>query len=272
MKELYSFDVKREIIKEVPYIKKTKNGPVESTKKQKKTVQTRMAIIKPTISDMEDAEFYFGQKYNSFINAGFLTKAMLAKKMGDLGGMTSKRTDDAISEMVLENLEASRVIEFFEGAKDLDEEQKEKLKEAKLTFASTQKSIHQYESSLRDQFSQTADAKAEQKLVEWFVVNFSYYEDEVKDDKDGKKELFPLFEGESFKERREFLVDLQDLEEEETKDPHLLRLKTLYNSSFETLIRVITIWYNKLATDQKSIDKTLKDLFSEDEGEKEEEV
>ena len=95
---------------------------------------------------------------------------------------------------------------------------------------------------------------------------------QIKKIKKGKKELFPLFEGESFKERREFLVDLQDLEEEETKDPHLLRLKTLYNSSFETLIRVITIWYNKLATDQKSIDKTLKDLFSEDEGEKEEEV
>ena len=109
-------------------------------------------------------------------------------------------------------------------------------------------------------------------LTWWFVFNFSYYEDEIKDDKDGKKELFPLFEGESFKERREFLVDLQELEEEETKDPHLLRLKNLYNSSFETLIRVITIWYNKLATDQKSIDKTMKELFSEDEGKEEEEV
>jgi len=33
MKELYSFDVKREVEKEVPHVRKTKNGPVETTKK-----------------------------------------------------------------------------------------------------------------------------------------------------------------------------------------------------------------------------------------------
>ena len=37
MKELYSFDVKRTVEKEVPHVKKTKNGPVETTKKVKNT-------------------------------------------------------------------------------------------------------------------------------------------------------------------------------------------------------------------------------------------
>ena len=35
MKELYSFEVKREVEKQVPYVKKTKDGPVESFKKVK---------------------------------------------------------------------------------------------------------------------------------------------------------------------------------------------------------------------------------------------
>ena len=66
--------------------------------------------------------------------------------------------------------------------------QKEKLKNAQDDFVATQKRIYEYQESLREQFAQTADAKAEQKLVEWFVFNYSFYEDKV-----GKeKELFPI--------------------------------------------------------------------------------
>ena len=36
MKELYSFEISRDVVKEVPYTKKTKDGPVEAFKKQKK--------------------------------------------------------------------------------------------------------------------------------------------------------------------------------------------------------------------------------------------
>ena len=74
-----------------------------------------------------------------------------------------------MTETVLENIEASRTIEFFEGGKDLDEEQKSQLKDAKKKFAETKKDIYDYEESLRGQFSQTADAKAEHKLIEWLV-------------------------------------------------------------------------------------------------------
>ena len=212
------------------------------------------------MSNVEDAEFFYGQKYNSFINAGFLTKAMLAKKMGDLGGMTSKKADDVMSSVLLENVEASRVIEFFDQSKDLSEEQEKKLKDAKLKFAATQKTMHEYEMGLREQFSQTADSKAEHKLIEWFVLNFSFYEDSVKDSEKEKKDLFALFEGEDYKEKRNFLLSLQE-PEDDIEDAQLLRIKNLFDSSFETLIRVITIWYNKLGTDQKSIDEALTQFF-----------
>ena len=171
MKELYSFDVKREVETEVPHVRKTKNGPVETTKKVKSSIKTRVVVRKPSVADVEDAEFFYGQKFNEFINAGFLTKAMLAKKMGDLGGMTSKRTEDILAELAVENTDAARVIEFFGEAKDLSEEQKKQLADAKVAFASTQTQIRDYETSLRGQFSQTADSKAEQKLIEWFILN-----------------------------------------------------------------------------------------------------
>jgi hypothetical protein len=262
MKELYSFVVKREVEKQVPYVKKTKDGPVESFKKSKTTVKNRIVLVKPSMSDVEDAEFFYGQKYNSFINSGFLTKAMLAKKMGDLGGMTSKKAEDVMSAVLLENIEASRVIEFFDESENLSEEQEKTLKDAKLKFAETQKQMLEYEVALRDQFSQTADARAEQKLIEWFVINFSFYEDTVKEKEDEKekKDLFPLFEGEIYKEKRNFLLSLQE-PEDDIEDAQLLRIKNLFDSSFETLIRAVTIWYNKLGTDQKSIDEALTEFF-----------
>ena len=95
---------------------------------------------------------------------------MLSKKMGDLGGFTSKNDSDVLQRLLMENVEAARIVQFYGEAKNLDKEQKEKLKNAQDDFVATQKRIYEYQESLREQFSQTADAKAEQKLVEWFVL------------------------------------------------------------------------------------------------------
>ena len=123
--------------------------------------------------------------------------------------------------------------------------------------------MHEYEVGLREQFSQTADSKAEHKLIEWFVLNFSFYEDSVneKENAKEKKDLFALFEGEDYNEKRSFLLSLQE-PEDDIEDAQLLRMKNLFDSSFETLIRVVTIWYNKLGTDQKSIDEALTEFFN----------
>tara|TARA_R110001583_G_scaffold103163_12_gene250259 strand:- start:561 stop:1352 length:792 start_codon:yes stop_codon:yes gene_type:complete len=261
MKELYSFDVKREVETEVPHVRKTKNGPVETTKKVKSSIKTRVVVRKPSVADVEDAEFFYGQKFNEFINAGFLTKAMLAKKMGDLGGMTSKRTEDILAELAVENTDAARVIEFFGEAKDLSEEQKKQLADAKVAFASTQTQIRDYETSLRGQFSQTADSKAEQKLIEWFILNFTFFEESL--EKNDKKELFPFFKGENYNEKRSYLLDLQE-KDDDIKDVQFLKKQKLFEKSYQTLVRVLSVWYNDYGNDQKSIEAALKEVFEDE--------
>ena len=257
MKELYSFDVERVIEKQVPHVKKTKDGPVETTKKVKKKIKNRIVFGKPSILDLEDAEFFYGQKYNEYINAGFLTKSMLSKKLGDMGGLTSKISQEAMEQIIVDNMEASRTIEFFDGGKNLSEEQTEQLQEAKKTFASTRVRLYEYESNLRSQFSQTADSKAEIKVIEWLVLNFSYFEDSIND----KKDLFEIFEGDEFEQKRMFLISLQEAEDEDISDATFLRAKNIYNNSFEKLIRVASIWYNKMGNDQESIGKAMSELF-----------
>ena len=53
--------------------------------------------------------------------------------------------------------------------------------------------------------------------------------------------------------------DVEDIE-----DSALLKAKNIFDSSFQTLIRVSSIWYNKMGEDQESIEKALEDLFEED--------
>jgi len=260
MKELYSFDSERTIEKEVPHIKKTKKGSVETTKIVKETLKNKIVFLKPSIMDLEDAEFFYGQKFNEFINAGFLTKAMLSKKMGDIGGITSKTTQEGMEQTVMDNIEASRTIEFFAGAKDLTEAQEEQLKEAKAMFAATKTAIHDYETNMRAQFSQTADAKAEVKVIEWIVLNFSFFEQTLNE----KKELFPIFEGDSYEQKRRYMISLQDPSDDQLEDAIFVRSQKLYEDCFDTLIKVASIYYNKLGTDQESIDKAMKDLFDVD--------
>ena len=263
MKELYSFEIKRTVEEEVSYAKKTEDGTIEATKQVKKEVKDRIVFVKPSFGEVEDADFFYGQKYNEYINAGFLTKAMLAKKMGDLGGLTSKIVDERVATLMVENMEAARTIEFFEGAKDITEEQEKKLKDAKETFASSRAELHDYEVDVREQFSHTADSKAEVKLIEWIVLHFSYFEDEVGEGKQKKKDLFPIFEGEDYELKRASLVKMQ--EEDDSTDITFLRRKMLFEESFNTLIKVASIWYNKMGDDQESIKNSLKHLFASDE-------
>jgi hypothetical protein len=258
MKEIYSFNVEREIESSKPVIKKTKNGSIESFEKTTKKVNHRVVFVKPHMSKIEEAEFFYGQKFNEYINSGFLTKAMLNKKMGDIGGLSSKVSVESLQKAIVDNIEASRVIEFYGSSKDLTEEQKNKLEEAKLTFASTQAQVSDYERAIRSQFSQTADVKAEQKLIEWLIFHLSFYEEDV----DGKKELFPIFEGDSFDDKRYMYLELCE-KIEDMENHNLYKVKSIFDKSFETLARVASIWYNKIAENQEDIDKALKDMFGD---------
>lgn len=251
MKEIYSFNIEREI---------------ELADKSTKKVTHRVAFLKPSMSKIEEAEFFYGQKFNEYINAGFFTRAMLNKKMGDIGGFASKSAVEALQKAVMDNIEASRVIEFYGGSEDLTDDQKNLLEEAKKTFIETQSSVSEYEQAIRSQFSQTADVKAEQKLIEWLVFHLSFYEEEV----DGKKEIFPLFSGDSFEDKREIYLKLCE-SLEDIEDQTLLKSKGIFDKSFETLVRVASIWYNKIAEKQEDVEIALKNMFGSPEEEKKEE-
>lgn len=257
MKELYSFPVKRKVKQKIAIQKENAKGEiVDSFKTKTKTVSHKVIFAKPSYAEIESAEFFYGQQYNDFISAGYLTRFLLSQKIDESVGGSSKVNSDLINKAFVDNMEAAKVIEFYEGQKNLDEEQEKKLEEAKEIFVETQKTVTDYEQFHRVQYNQTAEAKAEQKLIEWFIFNFSYYEDSV----EGSTETFPLFVGDDFEEKRAHYLQLCE-DEEDLEDPSLLKNKGIFDVSFETLARVANLWYNKMGSSQKEIENSIKEVF-----------
>ena len=51
---------------------------------------------------------------------------------------------------------------------------------------------------------------------------------------------------------------------EDLDDVNFLKCKNLFEAAFDTLVRVSSVWYNNLGNDQKSIQKSLDELFQDE--------
>lgn len=217
-------------------------------------------VKKPSRSEQDDAEFVFSQKFNQLLNAGFLSKSMMNKKFGDIGGLYSQKTVDDLGVAIEKLGECQRVIEFFEGAKDLTDEQKKELKDAKDAYTNIQFNIRNFDRDLDLMYANSADAKAEEHIIKWFVLKTAHYYQVVERNGELKKEGFPLFEGKTFEERLESYATFLD-EIDDTDTPEMSFKKKVISASLEKLSRVINIWYNGFGDNQESIEESYKRFF-----------
>lgn len=216
-------------------------------------------MSKPSNSDVENAEYVMGQKFNELLNDGFLSKAMMNKKFGDIGGIYSEKNNEDLGEALSELIECKRVIEFYGSAKDLTESQKKKLEVAEKTFAVLQKQIVENDMALKQMFAQSADTKAEEYMIKWFFLNFLFYCEKIED----KTESFKIFDKSNLAEKKEQLSDfLEDIDEEDSED--LVFKKTANQKALPIFTKVISLWYNGLGSNQEEIQKNLHEFFPED--------
>lgn len=228
-------------------------------------------ISKPTQSDIEDAEYISAQKFNILLQEGFLSKAMMNKKFGDIGGIFSEKSNKELSEAVVELLEAKKRIEFYGGAKELTGSQKQELDEANQTFAILQKKIVENDIALQSMFSKSADTKAEEHMIRWFILNTAYFVDEVNEGEQKKSQDFKLFDKPTFQEKlvqfNQFMEDAEEFDSDQVK-----LKKEIIAKHYPLIGRVIAIWYNGYGSDQESIQRSLEELFPEEPPVEKEEV
>lgn len=258
MKKLYEFMVPKEIeVEEVETSKNEKGEEVKVTKKVKKREMVKVFLRKPTRSLFDEAELFYGVRLSEGIKAGLLTRALLAKRFTNDGGVLSEEE---------KNLYANLYINLFEKQNEFqklsirDESERssaenQRYKEVIAELAELRTQIQDFETAQASLFDQTAENRARNKTILWWVLQLAYIVNE-------KGEQAPFFGDGDFESR----LRVYDYIEENGSDfEGLVCRKLAYFVSF---------WYVGRASSQEEFEKLA--AFSLDEAssteEKQEEV
>lgn len=244
MKELFSFSVNKTIeIEEVEISKNEAGEEVKTSKKIKKDTPIKVFIKKPTRLLFDEAELFYGVRLAEGIKSGLLTRALLAKRINNDGGIFSddEQLEYANSYVKLFELQNDfQRLSVIEDAARTDKD-KDDLKSVIDQIESIRQKIQNFEIAQSSLFEQTAENRARNKTIIWWLLNLSYTEDEAGNQK-------PLFGEGDFSEK------LKAYDEIEDKD------LTFEKKAIQKLIYLISFWYMGRASSKEEFDNLLKNI------------
>jgi len=241
MKKLFEFKINKEVeIEEIESSTNEKGEEVKTIKKVKKQTPQKLFLRKPNRIMFDEAELFYGVRLSEGIKAGLLTKALLAKRFVDDGGVFSEKDKEeyATSYMKLFNLQNDFQRLSIKDESTRSEDEKEKYKKLIEEINDTRNKIQDYEMAQASLFDQTAENRARNKTVLWWVLNLSFQEDE-------SGNVNPVFGDGSFEEKLKFYDAA-----EEKSDPFFEELA-------KKLVLYTTFWYMGRASTQAEFEKIL---------------
>lgn len=241
-KELYSFTVDREVEKEVVTIKNNKKTgeEIKTTKKEKVKEPVSIFIKRPTRRELEEAELEFSVEMSRCVKKGILTKAMLAKKYSDTGGLMSETDATSLVDLYKGVFDLQNEYARLEIVQNKTEKQTARVEEITKELGTVRRKIVEFESNYQSLFDHTADVKAQNKLILWYVIMLT----NIQGEKD--EEPTPYFGKGDFETRLE-----EYYRKEESDDQ-------LYFLIAKKAATIIAFWFFNQATDKKSFDDLMK--------------
>ena len=175
------------------------------------------------------------------VKQGVLTKAMLLNKYTDTGGLMSEKDAKQLNEMYAElgDLQ-TQFTNLNVKAKKGSKEDAEKRSTLTERISNLRRSIAQAETNFSALLNHTADTRAQNKVVTWYLLSLTHLE------KEGKLE--PFFDGESFEDKRESFYKM-----EESEDP-ILELV------YDKITAFISFWYFSSAATAEDFADLEKDI------------
>ena len=241
-KKLYQFTLDKEVEKVVESTKKNKKTGEETT--TKKTVKEKepieIQIRRPTRRELEEAELVYSVEMSKCIKKGILTKAMLAKKYSDSGGLFSEDDASDYAKYYKEALDLQNEYIRLDTVKKKTKAQKERFEEIKGEMALNRKEIVDFESNFQSLFDHTADVKAQNKVLLWYCLNLTYIYN-----KDSDK-FEEYFKGQEFEDKTSYYYDLEESEDQ------------FYLDLIKQASTVIAFWFFNQASSQEEFEEIVK--------------
>ena len=253
MKSIYSFTIEKPKEIEEKTKEKRKNKEtgqeeeVEVSKKITKKVPYEIVLKEPNRRELEEADMEYSIEISRCIKRGILTKAMLAKKYSDTGGILTEKDANRLVDLYgsLSDLETQAAKMGIKTAGKETGALTEESKRISGEIAMVRRDIVDLESSYQSLFNHTADVKAQNRVILWYLLHLVHY-------KDPKMEApEPLFPGKNLEER----VDVfYQKDEEQDKLFKLVQPK---------ITALMSYWYFSGNPDKADFEKIVEDLTFE---------
>ena len=237
-KKIYEFIVKKE--EEVDKIEsKMEDGKeIKITSKAKEIIQRNFFIKKPTRGLFEEAELFYAVKLSEGIKAGLLTRSLLSKRYSNDGGALSDKDKEKYADFYIKLFEKQNEFQKL-SIKDKNErttEEQEIFKKLTAEIINLRTEIQDFEISQASLFDQTAENRARNKTILWWILHLSYMFD-----KDGKE--VSIFGDGSYDERLSIYDGIEDNADE--------WLKTVVKK----FAFYVSFWYMGRASTQEEFEK-----------------
>ena len=250
-KWLYHFDVKKDVEKKVEEQSKDDNGnEITITKTVTEQEPTTFAIQKPNRKIYEDAELFYAVKLSEGIKAGLLTRALLAKRYKNDGGPMSEPEKERYAEvyyqMLVKQEELEKLKLNLEGK--TEEARAKKASSLMADLIELQEEIQSFENQQTSLFDQTAENRAKNMTIMWWVLNLAHKKD---------NDIYTNVFGEGDYDSR---LEAYDLIEEKNE--------AFWTEVVKKFAYFTTFWYTNGITSEEEF-KQVENMYNGDDGEEE---
>lgn len=237
-KKIYQFVVNKEEEVDKTEMKTEDGKEITITSKAKENVPHNFFIKKPTRSLFEEAELFYAVRLSEGIKAGLLTRSLLSKRYSNDGGALSDQDKGKYAEFYIKLFEKQNEFQKLSTTdkKDRTPEEKEYFDNLTAEIINLRSEIQDFEIAQASLFDQTAENRARNKTILWWILHLSYMFD-----KNSKEAL--LFGDGTFDEKLAIYDNLEDSDD------------TWLKSIVKKFAFYISFWYMGRASSQEEFEK-----------------
>lgn len=225
-KLLYETILNRVVEQENKEEKEDNGSKIVTTKMVKVLKPITIAILKPDRKLFKTAEMFYARTLSEYLKGGLLPYSLVAKRYANDGGPLTEEEKVRLSALRVEATQLET--EFFSKMTDTDEKNQARKNEILARITKLNAEVGNIQNAYADIFDNTAEIKARNDTIEWWVLNLSLMKD---------KEEFQFVFGEGDLETRMAKMD----EMEEKEDEFFLEL-------IKRLSYLISFWFTSRST------------------------
>ena len=250
-KSLYSFNIYKTAEVEEDKQETVTNDQGEQVtrtykEKVKKQIPVEINILLPNRKQMQEADMEFSIEMSRCIRNGILTKAMLLNKYADTGGLISdtdaKIMVSAASE--IGELQSRLTILNLKPESERDEDYKQKIEKVTSEILQRRKTLIEKETSYMTLFNHTADIKAQNRAILWYILNLTQFKDNSKKN----SEFEWLFPGKTFEQKEAVMFEYEENKNE------------IYEKCYSKLASLISYWFFTSNTEKEEFDRIIGEI------------